>query len=139
MRYAVVLLLALSGCGDTVATAPVAIKFSNSNAMPGVGIGYNAPDGVATMTVDGVMLDSKAGGAELLVLLDAPTTGQVNIGEHHLDIEYSVGAAGWASNSGSVTFTSLAPYDVTFNNVEMIGATAAGTGAFFLNGSAVFK
>lgn len=136
-RLAITLLL--GGCGSPA--APVAVHFSNSNASPTVGAGYNAGVGTATLMTDGSLkLDSVAGGAELLVTLDAPDApGKVTIGERHLDVEYTLGPAGWASNSGSVTFNRLDPYDVTFDNLEMIKATDSATGAFFLSGEGTFK
>jgi hypothetical protein len=133
--------LVLSGCGG--GTYPITLDFSNSTTTPSVGSGYNAPVGTVMDVPPAVVLTSSAGGANLRVSLDAPSTGEVSVGDRHLTLEYTLGtgtsAAGWASNAGSITITSLAPYDVTFQRVEMIAATPSATGAFFLSGTAKFS
>jgi len=133
-------LLAVAGCsgGDF----PIVATFTGSNATPAVGSGYSAPLGMATQVGDVLTLTSTAGGATLLITLEVPVLGQINVSERHLSVEYTLGtggsAAGWASNSGSITFETLDPFKVTFNKIEMIAATSGATGAFFLGGTASF-
>jgi hypothetical protein len=131
--------LALLLCGCSAA-APVSVTFTMVSSTPNVGTGYQADQGIATISADGELtLTSTAGGATLLISLDPPTDpGQVNLGERHLDVEYQLGVAGWASNGGSVTFDSLDPWKVTFNGVQMIKAVNEATGSFTLDGTATF-
>ena len=64
------------------------------------------------------------------------------LGERHLQVSYSLGsgttAPGWALNGGSITFNSLDPYKVTFDNLEMVHATPGAVGTFTLSGSGTF-
>jgi hypothetical protein len=132
-------------CGCSSASAPVSVHFSGSNAMPAPGAGYNADVGTVGSNQDmQLVLDSKAGGAELKISVDKPTTtGAITIGNGHIDVEYTLSAGGptWVSNSGAVDFQTVdSPYMVTFDHVEMIGSAATGaSGAFFLDGSGTFQ
>jgi hypothetical protein len=142
MKAAILLgLLAVAGCGSS-ADFPITAKFSKSNTSPPVGVGYDAPIGQAVQTADQLTLTSTAGGATLLIALEVAVLGQINVGERHLSVEYSLGtggsAVGWASDSGSITFETLDPYKVTFNEVRMINASGGATGAFTLDGTASF-
>ena len=138
-RMAMLLAVALAGCESST---PVSVHFSGSNAMPSAGAGYKGDVGTVTSDQDGnTILDSKAGGAELKVTIDSIPSmpGQVAIGgARHIDVEYTVDGATWVSNSGSVTFTTVAsPYSVTFDHLEMIGSGTA-KGAFFMDGEGQF-
>lgn len=136
--------LAAVGCGSAAST-PISVHFSGSNAMPAVGAGYTAMIGTVGTNADmQLVLDSKAGGAELSIALDAPATpGPVMVGNNHLDVEYALSKGGptWVSNSGGLTFQSVhSPYTITFDHLEMIGSAASGArGAFFIDGTAEFS
>jgi hypothetical protein len=132
--------LALAACDSA---APVSVRFSGSNAMPSAGAGYTGDVGTVTSDQDGnTVLSSQGGGATLRLSIDSiPTTAGEKVligGGRHIEIEYTLNDATWVSNSGGVTFNTVAsPYDVTFDHVEMIGAGMA-KGAFFMDGSGQF-
>jgi len=131
------------GCGNT---AGVAVTFSNvMGTTPQVGGGFAADRGTATIdATDGTLdLHAENGQAILDVTLDTPTMpGPVMFGERHLQVSYSLNTGsnppGWASNGGGVTFESLDPYKVTFDNVAMLHATSGVQGTFTLSGSGTF-
>jgi hypothetical protein len=131
-----------AGCGDT---ADVMVTFAGSSAMPDVGSGFVASRGTATVDATQGTLDLHAENttAVLDISLDTPTLpGPVMLGERHLQVSYSLGSGatspGWALNGGSVTFQTLDPYKVTFDNLEMVHATPGATGTFTLSGSGTF-
>jgi len=137
------LALLLLGCGAP--TAPVTVHFTMaSTAMPSPGTGYTGPTGTVGTNQDmQLVLDSKAGGAELKVSVDPPQQpGTITIGNAHVDVEYSLTMGGptWVSNAGSITFqTVTSPYGVTFDMLEMIGSAATGAqGTFTLAGTGQF-
>lgn len=131
-----------AGCGNT---AGVVVSFAGSSAMPDVGGGFAASRGTATVDpTEGVLdLHAENGTGVLDISLDTPTLpGPVMLGERHLQVSYSLGsgttAPGWALNGGSITFNSLDPYKVTFDNLEMVHATPGAVGTFTLSGSGTF-
>jgi hypothetical protein len=136
---AVALALGAAACGKP--TAPIALHFVSSNASPGVGAGYNGEVGQAMVSTDGrLTLTSSAGGASLGVGLDKPSApGKVMIGQAHIAVDYQLGQAGWSSNAGSVTFNTVDPYDITFDDLEMLSATPEAKGGFYLSGSGTFR
>jgi hypothetical protein len=136
------LALGAVGCGSS---APITVHFSGSNATPAPGAGYTAPTGTVGSNQDmQLVLDSKAGGAELLVQVDPPALPMpIAVGTFHLDVEYTLSPHGptWVSNSGSITFQTVqSPYQITFDHLEMIGSAATGaSGAFFIDGNAEYS
>ncbi len=130
------LLLVLGGC----APPPVQLTFTGQTTTQ-VGVGYENTAAGVVSEVDGeLVLTSMAGGAVFRIAVDPirmPLT--VNVGDSHLTVEYSVQSIGWASNSGSVTFSSLVPYQVTFNAMGMRPATSGAKGEFVLDGNATFR
>ena len=137
MKHIWLALALLAGC--TPAPSPVELMF-NAATSGQPGTGYRAGTGTAT-EVDGVLtLKSSAGGATLTIEVDAVLQPiMVAIGERHVGIEYTLGAAGWTSNAGSISITSVDPYEVIFNNVEMRAANTIAQGQFNMTGSAIFR
>lgn len=142
LKWLSLLAFALAGCGNT---AGVAVTFQNPTmVMPDPGGGFAAMKGTATLGADNTLdLHAENGTAILDVSLDAPTmAGPVMVGERHLQVSYSIGtgstAPGWASTAGGITFESLSPYQVRFDNVEMLHATPQSQGVFYLSGSGTF-
>lgn len=139
MRLVSLLFLCLTaGCVE--AASDIAIAFGSSTAKPNPGTGYRAGAGTVTDDMGALTLTSSAGGATLTVTVEALTMPMtVKLGERHLAVDYNYGAAAWSSAGGSVTFESVAPYRVTFNDVEMVAATSEAEGGFVLSGTALFR
>jgi hypothetical protein len=145
MRSMLVGFLLLAACGgSSMSNEKVSLRFSGSNAMPSPGGGFDSS--MTSIMQDGtdLTLTATTATARVDVQLDAPTTVPltVNIGERHLAVSYTlIGSrqnAAWASNTGSITVETLAPYTVTFNHLEMIPAGGGASGAFYLDGNAKF-
>ena len=143
------LLLLAAGCGGG-STSPVAVVFKNSTASPSIGTGLSGPIGQSVEASGTLMLSAHAskGAPLLLISLDDPGLAintPVNVGDRHLDVEYdaynlnATTPPGWASISGSITFTSLNPHVVSFNDVAMQHATSNAMGTFILSGVAEFN
>jgi hypothetical protein len=147
MKWMVLLLAA--GCGGG-STSPVAVTFKNSTASPSIGTGLSGPIGQSVEGSGTLMLSAQAskGAPMLLIQLDDPglmANTPVNVGDRHLDVEYDAynldpnAPPGWASISGSITFTSLSPHVISFNDVAMQHATPNAMGTFILSGVAEFN
>jgi hypothetical protein len=129
------LLLLVTGCTAT----PVNLSFSGQTTTQ-VGSGYtNTQMGKAVESETELVLTSSAGGASLRIQVDpVKMPAEIKIGDNHLSVEYALGASGWSSNGGSITVSSVGPYDVTFNGIEMRAASPGAKGVFVLGGTASF-
>jgi hypothetical protein len=129
---------ALSGCGGA---AEVSVDFSGSNASPSPGAGLDTGAGTAKNGAAGLELVARSGQATLTVTVDpAPTmAGPIAVGERHLSVTYQLGSNAWSSDAGTVTFSSVSPYTVTFSRVAMLAAGPGSAGGFFVDGTATFR
>jgi len=143
------MLLLLAGCGGGAAS-PVAVSFKSSTAAPSIGSGLSGPIGTSISADGTLMLTAQKSKSDPLLLVSLDDGGlqanvPVNVGDRHLDIEYDAynldanAPPGWASISGSITFTSLSPHVISFNDVAMQHATPNAMGTFILSGVAEFN